>query len=484
MFEEVSHASAVFEAAAVVESRIANACPASGGALTLTDLLQAKPGPDLGALLADLDPDRLSEELRIEALQAWSRQLAWTHAGMTRSIRAVAGPNVALISGGHTITDPGREEVAVALRISPSAAAVQVHTARKLCGPHRGTLQALSDGSLSYQGARMLVDVCEGLETEQILQVEARVLPSAGRRELSQLRRTARRAVAGLAMHVFEDSNRAARSVRRVTVEHQPDGLATFSALLPVADAYLLYDTVDARARVIADEERRAAAAGLPADTDVTLDQRRADALMEIAHSGFEAATAVSSRAGKGESAGRDPHGPMRRAAVILDLPTALGLADNPGEIPGYGPVPADVARQIAADAHWVRWIVDPVSGELVDVGRRTYRPSEQMRDFIMARDRVCRFPGCNQPAHRNDIDHAVPWDSGGESIRSNLGSLCRRHHRMKSCGLWQLVESQADGSCTWRGPSKQWARQQAEPPLRAEPSQPVESDCADPPPF
>ncbi|MFZ1670637.1 MAG: hypothetical protein WAT65_06785, partial [Candidatus Nanopelagicales bacterium] len=64
-------------------------------------------------------------------------------------------------------------------------------------------------------------------------------------------------------------------------------------ALLPVADAHLLYDMVDAGARGIAEQESRAAAAGLPADHDVTLDQRRADALMEVARSGFDSVPAV-----------------------------------------------------------------------------------------------------------------------------------------------------------------------------------------------
>lgn len=155
-----------------------------------------------------------------------------------RSMRAVAGPNVPLITHGHTNTDPGREEVAVAMRTSSSAAAAEVHVARRLCGPHRGTLQSLETGALSYQSARMMVDICEGLDDEQILLVEARVLPGASRRDTSQLRRSARHVVAHLARGEFQASSNAARCARRVTVEPHGDGLATFSALLPVADAH------------------------------------------------------------------------------------------------------------------------------------------------------------------------------------------------------------------------------------------------------
>ncbi len=42
--------------------------------------------------------------------------------------------------------------------------------------------------------------------------------------------------------------------------------------------------------------------------------------------------------------------GGAQTAAVVLDLPTALGLAENPGHLPGYGAVPADLARAMAAD--------------------------------------------------------------------------------------------------------------------------------------
>ncbi|MGA1706636.1 MAG: HNH endonuclease signature motif containing protein [Candidatus Nanopelagicaceae bacterium] len=50
------------------------------------------------------------------------------------------------------------------------------------------------------------------------------------------------------------------------------------------------------------------------------------------------------------------------------------------------------------------------------------------------------------------DIDHSQSWESGGETNPTNLGLLCRRHHRMKTHGGWK-IESHADGSCTWTSP-------------------------------
>lgn len=137
---------------------------------------------------------------------------------------------------------------------------------------------------------------------------------------------------------------------------------------------------------------------------------------------------------------------------LTMDLPTLLGLRENPAELVGFGPIPASIARLLAADAKWRKFITDPLTGNLLDMGRDSYVPSQLLADFLSARDRTCRFPGCSQSAKLGDIDHAVPWDEGGQTNRENLGYLCRRHHRLKTHGGWQ-IESSSDGSCTWISP-------------------------------
>jgi hypothetical protein len=73
--------------------------------------------------------------------------------------------------------------------------------------------------------------------------------------------------------------------------------------------------------------------------------------------------------------------------------------------------------------------------------------------DFLIARDRTCRFPGCRRAAWASDLDHAESWEEGGTTSAENLGALCRRHHRMKTHGGWKL-ESFSDGSCEWTSPA------------------------------
>ena len=72
----------------------------------------------------------------------------------------------------------------------------------------------------------------------------------------------------------------------------------------------------------------------------------------------------------------------------------------------------------------------------------------------MVARDRTCRFPGCNRRAGLGQIDHAVPWDDDGPSDRANLGALCVRHHQLKTFAGWAVVASREDGSARWRSPA------------------------------
>ncbi|MFZ5852054.1 MAG: DUF222 domain-containing protein, partial [Actinomycetota bacterium] len=123
---------------------------------------------------------------------------------------------------------------------------------------------------------------------------------------------------------------------------------------------------------------------------------------------------------------------------VRVDLATLLGLAEEPGQLVGYGPIPAALARQLAADGAWRRLVTDPLTGRLLDRGRRVYRPSPALAAFIRARDRSCVFPHCNRIAAGCDLDHRVPFPHG-PTTRANLAPLCRRHHRLKTHGGWQL---------------------------------------------
>jgi hypothetical protein len=242
----------------------------------------------------------------------------------------------------------------------------------------------------------------------------------------------------------------AARRIERVPL---PDAMIGWWLTLPATVANDAWTALTARATAV--QTQLQAGAG----DDPGLDALRVDALLD-AVLGTSPATpgdpAAATGSTTGSKTGRLPRcscGGAQTAAVVLDLPTALGLADDPGEIPGYGPIPAPIARQMAGQRDWVRWTTDPDTGRLLDRGAKTYRPSTKLRAFIAARDRVCGFPGCNRPAAQCDCDHVVTFAHHGKTIRVNLGPLCRQHHNAKTHGHWKLSYDPDTGTKTWTSP-------------------------------
>src|SRR5690625_2956284 len=109
-------------------------------------------------------------------------------------------------------------------------------------------------------------------------------------------------------------------------------------------------------------------------------------------------------------------------------------------ELHGYGPITPDVARALAhSGGTWQRLVTDPLSGELLDVGRSRCRPPAAIADFVRHRDGTCVFPGCSAPAGNAQLDHVVPWEFGGVTSTDNVDSLCPTNHPVKTIGAFQL---------------------------------------------
>ena len=139
---------------------------------------------------------------------------------------------------------------------------------------------------------------------------------------------------------------------------------------------------------------------------------------------------------------------------VLVSLPTLLGLREDTAELAGYGEMPAEVARELAGDAAWQRWVHDPVTGHLLDQGSTDYVPRTRLRRFVQARDRYCQFPGSSRTAARADLDHNHEFrdGQGGATSATNLAALSRSPHRAKTHADHQLLAN-PDGTRTWITP-------------------------------
>jgi len=421
-------------------------------AARVVSLLAAFPGIKTLSALVAIDPGDLNPSARIDYLSALERQSAWLQALMQRAIVAVAGNDPSATENTWDGVDEAeREEVASALRLSGSTAQMRIDVARTLVNYLPNTCAALAMGEISSSHATVIAKesaaaIRDGISEFAIYQIEEKALAHAEFHTPGQVANKVRTTIAQLAPTEFEAVVDRARETRRVSCYNDTDGMATVVAILPAQDAQTVMKSIEAyilRMNEI-DEKKRNGNGELSATDTWSLlsaDNKRADAL-----------TAILSSALATHTDDARPHRRPVTVNVTIDLPTLLGLAENPGQLAGYGAIPASVARELASDATWKRFITDPQTGNLLDYGREKYEPPQALVDFLLARDRTCRFPGCRQPATRGDIDHAQSWERGGETKPENLGLLCRRHHRLKTHGRWALV-SNPDGSCEWTSP-------------------------------
>ena len=139
---------------------------------------------------------------------------------------------------------------------------------------------------------------------------------------------------------------------------------------------------------------------------------------------------------------------------VTVPITMLMGLDESPGELRGYGPIPAALAREIAADGTWKRLLTDPESGTLLDHGRTTYRPPTALADHIRARDVECRSPICRRTATDADLDHTIAWNDGGTTCEHNLHAGCRHDHRLKTHAPDWTVIQHPDGTITYVTPT------------------------------
>jgi hypothetical protein len=149
-----------------------------------------------------------------------------------------------------------------------------------------------------------------------------------------------------------------------------------------------------------------------------TMPQRRADALGEICRGWLDSGR-------QGSVAGERPH-----ITVTVDLRTLQDDAAGRSELDLTGPIHPEAVRRIACDASVARVITRGPS-EPLDIGRRSPVVRAPLRRAVVARDRTCRFPGCDRPHPWCDAHHVRHWAKGGPTALANLVLLCRRHHRL-----------------------------------------------------
>ncbi len=439
------------------------------------------------------DPAGLSDAALIDTIIGFDRTASWALARQARLLAEFAQrrpgdhPLAARCDTPSRASEFAPDEIGVALRLSRTTAANRLVMAETLIADLPGTLAAWQAGTIDSLKARAITETSYLLPREQRGALEARVLPRAGQQTIAQLRAALARAVLVLDPEGAAERHHYRRADRRVVVSPDQDGMASLWALLSAPDATAAYQRLCELAR------------GLGSDDPRGMDARRADLLVDLltgrrcgatgdcpdpqcdgdcpgsncpddstgtaptgtaptdamargsATPHTEPAATGSNGHRCGPSRGTSPRKPL--VSVIVPITTLLGLDDYPSELVGHGPIPAGLAREIAAQGTWRRLLTDPASGTLLDYGRTTYTPPTGLADFVRARDLRCRFPTCGQPAATADLDHTIPYPDGATS-EHNLHASCRRHHRLKTHSPGWDVDQHPDGRIIWTDPT------------------------------
>jgi hypothetical protein len=369
----------------------------------------------MAAVVSSVDRSRLSEYELVVLLRAEAKLVAHFQAGLLQTMAEVSSvvPHV----------EAAPDEVAAALRLTRAAATTE-HALAVGLTRHPRVAEALKSGRIDVRRARVLVEGLAGAEPETATLVLDRLLEPASRLTTGQLRARVSRLRIELDPEHADEEHSHALATRRVVATANPDGTGNLLGFnLSARDVTAARNRIEALARQ----------AKAPGD-DRTMDQIRADVFTDL----------LLGTGGSGSNRGT--------VDIVVSLETLMRLANTPGDIPGFGPITAEIARQIVAeqiDGTWEYIVTD--QGQPVATGTIRRRPTAAMKRHIRAKHPTCIWPGCRMPARQSDLDHQKPWSNGGKTTVRNIGPLCEHHHQTKDQG-WSITRT-PDGDHVFTSP-------------------------------
>ena len=277
--------------------------------------------------------------------------------------------------------------------------------------------QALPSGEIGYQSASLLRHLRDQLSDKRELFDEDEMLDLARKHSVASLRYLCR-----YARHVadpdgfFSDAE-ADNSRRRLHISLMSDGMHAIDGLLDPAGGAALRTALDSLAKQLGQ------------DDDRTHSQRMADSLVELAHHAMDEGRLPKRN-------GVKPHVTVTTTLQGLKNEVGAPPADLELSLPGS----TRTLERIACDST-ISWVL-LADSMVIDVGKATRVVSAPTRRALRARDRGCRWPGCDRQVNWSTPHHMIAWSRGGPTNLPNLVLLCFHHHRLVQEGGWQVVKA------------------------------------------
>ncbi|MEU8110945.1 DUF222 domain-containing protein [Micromonospora sp. NPDC048947] len=317
------------------------------------------------------------------------------------------------------------------LRLTVSAARRLVELAATLDAGSPGVRQALADGDLTPQQARVIADTVRTVQTTaggEAADKAVGVLTDWARHfDPTQLRKLGTRILDHVAPDLADAAARAALDAeaaratrdRHLTLSEQTDGRLRLTGTLDAETAGLPRAAIDPLTAPVGPDDQRSPG------------QRRHDALADLCR--------LSLRTGELPEHGGDP------AQIVItthydDLTRQLGA----GTLDTGLRLTPETVRRLACDAAILPTVLNG-AGQPLDVGRQRRLVTGPLRRVLVLRDRGCAFPGCDRPPRWCDAHHINHWTDGGVTSLDNAVLLCGHHHRHLHHSDW-TVQLGADG--------------------------------------
>jgi hypothetical protein len=309
----------------------------------------------------------------------------------------------------------------------------RVKTGVALSGPLRAVDEALVDGRIGFDHARVLADAASGRVAEEVTAIQETLIELAEGAVFEWWRRD----VLGLVDLLDQDGghdrdNDLARN--KLTVARTFDGITHVAGTLTGEHGEIARQAIEAKAnelfhRFSADRKH---CPELSIPDQATL---RALAFVELCRLG-QAADLNTTKA---------PRPDVTLAVNALD-PTSATTPD--------GVRLADAnTRTLLCDPDLTPIVIDSL-GVPLDLGRTVRYATPAQRRAIALRDGGCTFPGCLAPPSWCDAHHLEEFHAElGATDIDNLVCLCRHHHGVTHRKGWHM-DITDDGWFHWTTPS------------------------------
>ena len=353
-------------------------CDQTVDALARVDLTAATPQSlALGALGIQRHIDRM-KALHARVLTAADQAKVWQGTG-ARNIADWLASNTNTSYGDAV----GRKKLADALDKSPALA------------------DAVAKGEISAATAETLHDTIANPPAGADIGELIDAVKGAGPRAAKAAAELWKDIVSNETEEQREERRYQSRSVRSSAAV---DGMVTTTVHLPVLQSRQFINAISH-------------IAGTPTKHDArTTEQRLADGVVQLC-------VAYA----KGQITGG-----RERPTILITIPVDgfTGDSNEPGTTSYGDRIPAHIVRRIADNANLQR--IMATGTHILNLGRSVRYANDDQYKALVARDRGCRWPGCEIPAAWCEIDHLIAYSAGGPTDIDLLALWCTQHHHEK----------------------------------------------------